>query len=92
MFYENDRKVFNDIAFENIVNDDFDKFNTDIVDNVIRNIHDKNFIIREIPKIKENFNDKKINVNGLNSRLSEIMKLNLLHSNKAKNIKNKRYK
>ena len=68
MFYENDRKVFNDIAFENIVNDDFDKFNTDIVDNVIRNIHDKNFIIREIPNIKENFNDKKINVNGLNSR------------------------
>jgi hypothetical protein len=92
MFYENDRKVFNDIAFENIVNDYFDKFNTDIVDNVIRNIHDKNFIIREIPKLKENFNDKNINVNGLNSRLSEIMKLNLQHSNKAKNIKNKKYK
>ena len=52
MFYENDRKVFNDIAFENIVNDDFDKFNTDIVDNFIRNIHDKNLIIREIPKLK----------------------------------------
>ncbi len=43
MFFEVDKKVRKKVLNENILNDDFDKFNEKIQDRILRQIHDKDF-------------------------------------------------
>jgi len=43
MFFDVDKKVGNRVLNENIIYDDFDKFNENMQDEIMRDIYDKNF-------------------------------------------------